>query len=132
MAYLNHREKGGYTLHSVNFYPKDENVITFSVYVYIATESNEEFLGDAPMADIAKQIAWSRGPSGDNSEYLLQLAKAVREIGVNDDHLFELEKRVSELIDNRLKIVVKESDIKELYPLNKNIIMIERETERQD
>ena len=132
MAYLNHREKGGYTLHSVNFYPKDENVITFSVYVYIATESNEEFLGDAPMVDIAKQIAWSRGPSGDNSEYLLQLAKAVREIGVNDDHLFELEKRVSELIDNRLKIVVKESDIKELYPLNKNIIMIERETERQD
>ena len=133
MAYLNHREKGGYTLHSVEFHPKDKNLITFPVYVYIATENNEEFLGDAPMEDIARQVARSRGPSGENSEYLLRLAKAVREMGVEDDHLFELEKRVSEeLVNNRLNMAVKASEFDEIYTVNKSIILIDNDTDRQD
>ena len=133
MAYLNHREKGGYTLHNVEFYPKEDNLITFPVYVYIATESNKEFLGDAPMADIARQVARSRGPSGENSEYLLQLAKAVREMGVDDDHLFELEKRVrEELVNNRLNMAMKSSEFDELYTVNKSIILSDKDTDRQD
>ena len=133
MAYLNHREKGGYTLHNVEFHPKDKNLITFPVYVYIATESNKQFLGDAPMSDIAKQVARSRGPSGENSEYVLRLAMAVREMGVEDDHLFELEARVSdELVTNRLKIATKASEFDERYPLNKSMIVSDKESDRQD
>jgi len=133
MAYLNHREKGGYTLHNVEFNPKDKSFINFSVYVYIATESNKQFLGDAPMADIAKQIAKSKGPSGENSEYVLRLAKAVREMGVYDGHLFDLEKLVSEeLLNDRLKKVAKASDLKELHTLNKSLIPTDKDSDRQD
>lgn len=115
MAYLDHREKGGYTLHNVQFFPKNSTSLAFKVFVYIATENNEEFLGDAPVQEMAKQIATSHGPSGDNSEYLMQLAKAVREMGVTDDHLFELETRVTEeLINNRISLLAEET----CYPVD--------------
>ena len=137
MAYLNHREKGGYTLHDVQFYPKDTKIIKFPVYVYIATESNEEFLGDAPMTDIAKQIATSHGPSGPNSEYLLNLAETVREMGVEDEHLFELEKRVSEeLINNKFLKSVKQLDVgvgsDTFNHVGKGIICPDKEIDRDD
>lgn len=40
------------------------------------------------------------GPSGANSEYLLNLAEALREIAPesHDEHLFELEHKVKELL----------------------------------
>lgn len=137
MAYLNHREKGGYTLHDVQFNPKDTKIIKFPVYVYIATESNEAFLGDAPLADIAKQIATSHGPSGPNSEYLLNLAKTVREMKVEDEHLFELEKRVSEeLINNKfLKSVERldvEVDTERFSHVSKGIVCPNKEIDRED
>eukprot|EP00112_Aurelia_sp_Birch-Aquarium-sp1_P025049 Seg815.7 transcript_id=Seg815.7/GoldUCD/mRNA.D3Y31 product="Oxysterol-binding protein-related protein 8" protein_id=Seg815.7/GoldUCD/D3Y31 len=130
MAYLNHREKGGYTLHDVQFNPKDTKIIKFPVYVYIATESNEAFLGDAPLADIAKQIATSHGPSGPNSEYLLNLAKTVREMKVEDEHLFELEKRVSEeLINNKF---FKSVDTERFSHVSKGIVCPNKEIDRED
>lgn len=41
------------------------------------------------------------GPSGWNAEYLLNLAKALREIAPEsrDDHVFELEHKVTNLIE---------------------------------
>ena len=59
--------------------------------VYIATEDNEAFLGDAPAADIARQIASAHGPSGPNSEYLLRLAASLRELGAECEHTFAIE-----------------------------------------
>ncbi|MEC8900483.1 MAG: gamma-glutamylcyclotransferase, partial [Pseudomonadota bacterium] len=47
--------------------------------------------GDAPLADIAQQIAQAHGPSGPNSAYLLNLAQALRELGTEDAHIFALE-----------------------------------------
>lgn len=67
--------------------------------VYIATPDttkNPNWLGPAPLDDIAHQIAVSHGPSGKNFEYLFKLADAMRVIGVDDDDLFELEKKVRE------------------------------------
>lgn len=101
MAYLNHREKGGYTTHTVTFYPINTALATLSALVYIATETNPEFLGPAPLDSLAKQVVNSRGPSGCNVQYLLELAEAMRRIAplVNDTHLFELERKVKELMD---------------------------------
>eukprot|EP00795_Rhopilema_esculentum_P011465 gene11465-21674_t len=135
MAYLNHREKGGYSLHSVDFHPKEAGLLRFPVYVYIATEDNEEFLGDAPPAEIAKQIATSVGPSGYNSEYLLELAKAVRKMGVQDEHLFDLEKRVREELINRVfsTSLKQEEQFRNAYlSSNKAIILNDKDIDRQE
>jgi len=59
--------------------------------VYIATEDNEAFLGEAPEADIARQIALATGPSGPNSEYLLRLADSLRQLGDDCSHTFAIE-----------------------------------------
>nr|WP_299240681.1 gamma-glutamylcyclotransferase [uncultured Halomonas sp.] len=60
--------------------------------VYIATEDNAAFLGDASYHHIAQQIAHAHGPSGPNRDYLLNLAIALRELDVEDPHVFELER----------------------------------------
>ncbi len=59
--------------------------------VYIATEDNEAFLGYAPDMEIVRQIARASGPSGPNSEYLLRLASALRQLGAECPHTFALE-----------------------------------------
>ncbi|KAF7729521.1 hypothetical protein EC973_004195 [Apophysomyces ossiformis] len=94
-AYLDHREKVGSLILKIN------NRIGF----YSRTTSNEAYVGPAPAEAIAKQIFETYGPSGWNAEYLLNLAKALREISPNayDSHVFELEKLVKELIDQDTK-----------------------------
>ncbi|KAI8986381.1 ChaC-like protein [Pilobolus umbonatus] len=103
-AYLDHREKNGYTVHKVDVYnDKDPNTPAVKdALVYIATTDNEAYVGPAPAAQIANQIYETYGPSGWNAEYLLNLAVAVRDISpeARDDHLFELETLVKQLIDS--------------------------------
>lgn len=118
MAYLDHRERGGYTTHKVLFHPKhlqqqqhqqcDPKMTTFTVLAYIATEVNPNYLGPAPVEDLAKQVVGSRGPSGCNAEYILNLAQAMRQIapGVKDDHLFSLEGKVREQLEVKLRVKV--------------------------
>lgn len=53
--------------------------------------ANPNFLGPAPLEEVARQIATARGPSGPNSEYLFRLADAMRGMGVQDEELFVLE-----------------------------------------
>ena len=124
MAYLDHRERGGYTTHEVLFHPKHDllggsdhgnqqqqcvpKVSTFTVLAYIATKLNPNYLGPAPIQDLAKQVVDSRGPSGCNTEYMLNLALAMRQIapGVKDEHLFSLEGKVREQLEIKLKVKV--------------------------
>lgn len=94
--HLDHREKGGYTLQRVTFYPDDKSEDEHELELYIGTADNPNYLGPASTDDIAQQIYHSVGPSGRNIDYLLNLAKALRkEIpGVDDPHIFELEQKV--------------------------------------
>ena len=56
--YLDFREKGGYSLTSVTFYPRDTTIHQpFEVMIYIATPDNRNYLGPAAMEDIAQQIS---------------------------------------------------------------------------
>ena len=59
--------------------------------VYRACESNEAFLGPAPMEEMAAQINRCVGPSGSNREYVIELARALRSMGFSDHHVFEVE-----------------------------------------
>ena len=98
MTTLRNREKGGYTTHKVAFYPKDERQAAFTVLVYIGTETSQNYLGPASIQVIAAQIVNSKGLSGQNADYVLELAKAMRTIAphVNDEHLYTLEAKVKE------------------------------------
>ena len=100
MEYLDRREAGGYTTHELTFYPHDISFQTFTVLVYIATERNPNHLGPAPLDTMAHQIITSQGKSGDNIEYVMELAKSMRVIAphVVDHHLYELEARIKELM----------------------------------
>ncbi|NJN52823.1 MAG: gamma-glutamylcyclotransferase, partial [Gammaproteobacteria bacterium] len=92
--HLDHREKNGYVRLDVSleFAHGLEPAVA-----YIAKPDNFAFLGSAPLADIARQIITSHGPSGSNLDYLLQLARALREIDAVDHHVFELEALTKDL-----------------------------------
>lgn len=100
LSYLDYREKGGYTRELVDVFTKEapHQPTIVGALLYRATEDNPEFLGSAPVPQLAAQIYKSVGPSGRNVEYLLNLAQAVRQMGVEDDHLFALERHVLEMV----------------------------------
>ena len=79
LSRLDHRERGGYARHDVPLGFRDRP--PEDGLVYRATEANENYLGPAPLEDIAAQIARSRGPSGHNIDYLRQLAAALKVLG---------------------------------------------------
>jgi cation transport regulator ChaC len=61
---------------------------------YIATPDNEAYLGEADEYEIAHHICGAAGPSGPNDEYLLELANALRELGLHDQHVFDIEAHI--------------------------------------
>lgn len=87
--HLDHREKNGYNRLDTPMLLTDGRELTGTVY--IADENNPAFLGPADAAAIAGQIGRSRGPSGSNRDYLLELARALRELDIVDEHVQELE-----------------------------------------
>lgn len=95
-VHLDEREKNGYLRHEVELSLVDEQGHTThkTGLIYIADESNHAFLGEADEEAIAKHIVQSKGPSGENSEYLLKLAHSLRELGALDEHVFSVEKYV--------------------------------------
>ena len=59
---------------------------------YVATSRNRNYLGPAPVEEIARQVRGSEGPSGPNPDYVLRLAAFLREHGADDPHVFALER----------------------------------------
>jgi cation transport regulator ChaC len=88
---LDHREQGGYDRVEVELHfvqapqarreraPRVEGVAARSTaaLMYVATESNPNYLGRASLDVIARQVMVSRGPSGPNPEYVHRLAEAL-------------------------------------------------------
>lgn len=89
LEHLDFREKNGYlrTVAEMTFTDGGQA----EGLVYIATADNAAFLGPAPEAEIARQIARSVGPSGPNRDYLLSLAEALRDLGEHDPHVFAIQ-----------------------------------------
>ncbi|MFT4929085.1 MAG: cation transport protein ChaC [Phenylobacterium sp.] len=93
--HLDHREKNGYLRYEVDIHFNDNQVKPG--LVYIAPKNNAAFLGPASEQAIAEHIEQSRGPSGENKDYALQLADALRALKINDPHVFAIEQALKNL-----------------------------------
>ena len=93
---LDHREKGGFERRRVEVRLRGPAPERVSAAMYVAGSDNPNYLGPAPTAEIAAQVRRSTGPSGSNSEYVLRLAQALRELRAGDAHVFDLAERVGE------------------------------------
>lgn len=96
---LDLREKNGYLRFQAPLEFADGDVA--QGLVYIATEANAAWLGEAPEDAIARHVADAVGPSGRNRDYVLHLADALRELGSVDAHVFAVERHLRALDDVR-------------------------------
>lgn len=92
---LDYREKGGYQRLEIPI--QLNNTKTVRGITYFATPDNPNFLGDAELAAIAKQIILSEGPSGHNLEYLFELEKTLLQLKFRDQHISALAAEVRRL-----------------------------------
>ncbi|KAF5284798.1 hypothetical protein FQA39_LY04523 [Lamprigera yunnana] len=101
--HLDYREKGGYKRTNVVFFPSDSHIDPLNITIYVGAKGNQNYADEADEISIANQIVNCVGPSGTNVEYLLNLAKSMREIAphINDDHLFKIEAEVLTLLGKR-------------------------------
>lgn len=82
---LDHREVGGYIRHTINVeLASGESVVGLT---YLAPPGNPHYAGESNLSDIAAQIRQSVGPSGSNTEYILELQRALVDEGIHDDHV---------------------------------------------
>lgn len=95
LSYLQQREckLGGYIVKRTHFHPIGTDP-PVSVLVYVAVPGNKDWLGDASLETISHQVINTSGAAGHNIEYILRLAKFMREFlpAARDDHLFTLER----------------------------------------
>lgn len=97
LSALDHREKNGYERRELTLI--DDGGESLASLVYLAPAGNFAWLGEAPPASVAAQIAASHGPSGSNADYLRELVIALERLGADDDqHLFDLHRQVTGLL----------------------------------
>lgn len=67
--------------------------------VYIGLPDNPQFLGPQEPQALAEHIVRSRGPSGENKDYLYQLEEALEGLSAEsgDEHVRDLAKRCREI-----------------------------------
>ena len=101
LANLDHRESGGYERLELDLWlahPDRGAAEHVRGLVYVAGPGNPNYLGHASLEEIAGQIAAAAGPSGENPEYVFELARSLRELGADDPHVFGLERALEEAI----------------------------------
>jgi len=91
--HLDHREINGYERHRIDIHFDDGKT---PGVVYRAALNNFAFLGDAPLDEMVAQIRRCAGRSGRNVDYVLELARSIRQLDVTDPHVFELEALIRE------------------------------------
>ncbi|KAK7725967.1 hypothetical protein SLS57_003556 [Botryosphaeria dothidea] len=97
--YLDIREINGYSIQYTPFHPAGEaSTAPINCLVYIGLPSNPQFLGPQDPQALAEHIVVSKGPSGENKEYLYQLETAL--LGLSresaDEHVSDLARRCRE------------------------------------
>ena len=91
--HLDHREINGYERYRIDIHFDDGQA---PGVVYLAAVNNFAFLGDAPLDEMVAQIKRCAGKSGRNVDYVLDLARSLRQLEIADPHVFELEALIRE------------------------------------
>jgi cation transport regulator ChaC len=89
---LDARESGGFERHGVEVVLRERPSVR--ALVYVAGPGNPNFLGPAPLEEMAAQVRSAGGKSGANAEYVLRLAAALAELGGVDAHVARLAARL--------------------------------------
>lgn len=98
--YMNIREINGY---SIQYAPFKQNVLPegrpIRCLVYIGLPDNPQFLGPQDPQALAEHIVKSRGPSGENKDYLYELEAALNALSPesSDEHISDLAGRCREI-----------------------------------
>jgi cation transport regulator ChaC len=87
LAYLDHREKGGYGRLQVEIATESGPLAALA---YVGPPHAREYVGPEDEALTARIIKDSCGPSGRNVDYLLSLHQALQEMGEADPHVESL------------------------------------------
>ncbi len=92
--YLNYREKCGYSLNEVTFYPtsdidKSSTAKSLKCVCYFANPDNIYYSPNLSLNEMALHIHQSHGPSGPNKDYLFRLCESLKMLAklenYNDD-----------------------------------------------
>jgi cation transport protein ChaC len=94
LATLDQRERGGFERREVEVRLREPGGGSVEALVYVADADNPNYLGPAPVSEIATQVRRSVGPSGPNRDYVLHLADALRALRAHDAHVFEVAEQV--------------------------------------
>ncbi|MCJ1478708.1 hypothetical protein MMC13_007391 [Lambiella insularis] len=97
--YLDIREVNGYSIQYTPFHPANRALPSIQCLVYIGLPDNPQFLGRQDPQALAEHICRSKGPSGENVEYLFMLEQALRELGEGsgDGHVQDLADRARKI-----------------------------------
>jgi cation transport protein ChaC len=99
--YLDIREINGYSIQYTPFHVSKTYAATHDLpvpihcLVYVGLPDNPQFMGPQDLQSLAEHIVKSRGPSGENKDYLYGLDQALIELGPDseDDHVHDLARR---------------------------------------
>lgn len=89
LADLDFREKAGYERATEPFECRDGHRL--DALVYVADESNPNFVGPEAAQRTAEIARSAVGPSGPNIDYVVRLADALRDMNADDPHVFEID-----------------------------------------
>jgi cation transport regulator ChaC len=93
--HLDHREKNGYLREEIDIHLVDGD--TVRGLVYIGDTNSSVYLGPTPVEQLAVHIFNSRGPSGENREYVFNMGTALRKYAIIDEHVFAIEQFLQNL-----------------------------------
>nr|XP_010943110.1 gamma-glutamylcyclotransferase 2-3 isoform X4 [Elaeis guineensis] len=103
LCYLEVREKQYDSKVYLDFFTDPDSMTPAinGVMVYMAspdTRTNKNYLGPAPLEEMAKQIIHAEGPSGPNRDYIFHLENALNQLGCDDLHVRDVANAVRKIL----------------------------------
>jgi cation transport regulator ChaC len=94
MSRLDARESGGFVKQRAAFHFAEASRAPVSAIIYVAPPDNPNFLGEASLDEIVRQVRAAHGRSGSNLEYVLRLSESLRELGAEDEEVLRVAGRL--------------------------------------